>query len=259
MNPLSYSQITLFQTCPIKWYNKYYLNIKEPEVDNPSFIFGSGVHKLIEEKLRNNKEFDLNDLLDFQKLKNPDDDRSKAIDLAGKAIDLVQKNDLSVGNDFTFINFGIEEKIEYPDFVGVIDCVAKDKNGKTYIIDWKTTSTIYTPHQLRTSDQLTCYSWLLHRKYDIVADYVCYVTMNKKSGIVTMYKTIRDMDDILYWDKKVSSIHKQIDYMLLTKNPSACIGEWDTCYYYNKCWNLEREIETFYLEKPKFGGLKSII
>ena len=63
---LSYSAITTFQSCPLKWYFRYVADLPE-EVVSSSLIFGGAIHRAVEhhfrELLAGNQQPDLDTLL----------------------------------------------------------------------------------------------------------------------------------------------------------------------------------------------------
>lgn len=248
---LSYSQISLFEKCPMKWYRQYILQEFEPE--SPVLKFGSIVHKTLETFLWGCK---LDLAIKDNEKDLPIEERAKLRNLVWLAIDTVQKEfkiNLSSLDNSQFKNNGIEEELVYNNFKGIIDLILSIEN-KVFILDWKTTSQDYTDHQIRSSDQLICYSWLLDKIYHIIPDRVFYVTLNKKTETCKLYSTTISEQEMNCWEHKVEIIKRLIEDKVNYKNTSNCVMDWGKCFYYDQCWSNKKVNLPSTASVPRFGG-----
>lgn len=230
---LSYTQISLFESCPRKWYLNYVMAHKEP--DSPVLQFGSSVHKVLESYIwSGNFEKSLS-----RELGNLDPEFHTSLrTLTQEAILTTQEHfKIKLVNQSMpeFKTNGIEETLIYNDFKGVIDLILR-VNGKLFILDWKTSAFDYTEHQIRTSDQLVCYSWLLNRVYDVLPEKVYYVVLNKRNESCKLYSTTVSPAEIDEWEEKVEQIRQVMHSQIYYKNAKSCDPGWGLCPFYEMCW-----------------------
>lgn len=235
MKSISWSQMSMFEKCPRLWYEVYVVGQKK--VFNEAFYFGGVVHSKLQAGLLGQPTAILEK--DLEKLESSAEAMAKlGSGLVNRGLESLAK--LKFHNAVL-----IEETIEYPDYKGVVDLVFQSTTNKIHIVDWKTTSTIYTPHQVKTSGQLTGYAWLYYRKYHITPDFVHFITLNKKIGLVDIYTSTRDKDDFIEFERRIADIRTQMNLQHTYKKESACIDKWGTCEMYEKCWD-----DRFYQQNP---------
>lgn len=70
------------------------------------------------------------------------------------------------------------KNVEGDEITGFLDLIAELENGKTYLLDNKTTSMKYTPESAQESQQLALYHYIMKDTYKL--DGVGYIVMNKK-------------------------------------------------------------------------------
>lgn len=229
MRKLSYSQVDLFRKCPKLWYHSYI--VRPPVKPNPHFQFGSVVHLALENAI-NGKGFTITSK-DLDLWDNADSMTLVANRLVEKALKVVE-TELPSGDRIS------EGKIDYPDFIGVIDLLI----DKKHIIDFKTTSDIYSQHSVISHEQLTCYAWLYQRKYGSLPETLSLVTLDKKVGVARCYTTSRTDTDIELWKEKIRAVRFEIDNMLIYRQPNNCISPWGKCELYERCWESKLSANT---------------
>jgi hypothetical protein len=219
-------------------------------IPGDALLFGSAMHDILENVYRQKRTIDSITVADFKELgKKAVEYTSIAPFLLEGAEKVLDKYNLAP----EYGTYAAEGKLLFDDFVAIIDLVMTDKDGKLHIIDWKTTSAEYTEHQIKTSSQLTAYAWAYHRKYGVLPDYVCYVTMNKYTLETRMYRSVRTLDDITEFGSRVAQILKEMEFVN-RKNPEVCEGKYGKCFFYNQCWgNRIAEIQDDFI-MPSFRG-----
>jgi hypothetical protein len=257
---LSFSAVNTYQLCPECYRLKYIAELVREE--RPvAFQFGSDVHEMLAQIWDRGKA----NIPNFDYMKDPDTSRKLALDLVEKGKNTLFEEQ-PVGGwgppimlDPYAVKDGIgletELEISIKGFKGIIDLLGWSVNGKLWVIDWKTTSVEYTPHDILSSDQLTCYAWLTEKQFGRLPDYVAFITLNKKTGESHIWASTRSQQQIIDWQRKVESIREDIKKKHFWKNPTSCEQPWGDCEYYKLCWKREPNPQVFFeTELPKFGG-----
>jgi putative RecB family exonuclease len=168
---LSYSQITCYLACPLKYRFSYVEHIP-PEFTPASLAFGSAVHEAVAAYHGSRIGGDPlkpDHMLDVfrQSWRSREADvkffnGDSAASLESKANQLLCVFHESVDPTCTIL--GVEERFEMPmsngtpPLVGFIDLIEQSQDGTTIIVDLKTASKRPTDFQVHNNMQLTCYS-----------------------------------------------------------------------------------------------------
>ena len=202
MKQVSYSQYSLWNSCPYQWKLQYVDKIKtsEPSIHT---IFGSAMHEAIQTYLgcmynftikeadeqdiedllrRKMKEFYQKEIVDTNKLDLVSrDDMVEFYQQGEVIIDYFRKKRSQYFNKKSWSLLGIEEKLAIPirgdlHFLGYIDVVIKDEiSGKIKIIDLKTATMGWNKYQkadVIKSDQLLLYKEYYAKKHDVPVEMI---------------------------------------------------------------------------------------
>ena len=184
---LSYTQYSLYASCPKRWELAYGRNLRSRET-NIHFIFGHVIHKTLQswiESIYNNVEFDVYDYYEKIFLRECKDAASKFNDLSINSNDLMTfyeggKNILKHvnNNNFPYFDTDVYELlgIEIPIYISIfdenehvkllayVDIAFKDKrNGIIELIDIKTSTRPWSHYQY--ADEIKMSQVLLYRIY----------------------------------------------------------------------------------------------
>ncbi len=248
MKRISYSQMSTFDECPRKWYCQWIQKKRQPS--KPIMRYGGDVHKLLEtnvgpapggyNKATLKKALDM----DFSYMGTELSAREADIHWRVVALNLVRKARLLLRSyhvepePFTDGMCGPERRVYVgQEIMGIVDLVAKSRDGKLWVVDYKTTSETFTEHDIRTSEQLTGYAWLVWKKYHIIPDYVAYLTLNRNTGVASLFRTHRPKERLDAYGRKVKNISDLINRQVQWQNPEACYGKYGLCHLYDECWS----------------------
>ena len=202
MKQVSYSQYSLWNSCPYQWKLQYVDKIKtsEPSIHT---IFGSAMHEAIQTYLGcmynfTIKEADEQNIEDLLRRKMKEFYEKEIVE--PEKLDLVSKEDMveffqqgeeileffrkKRGDYFNKKNWsllGIEERLAIPirgdlHFLGFLDVVLKDEiSGKIKIIDIKTATMGWNKYQkadVVKNDQLLLYKEYYSKKHDVPVDMI---------------------------------------------------------------------------------------
>lgn len=172
---LSWSQVSLYRSCPLRFAFHYVEGIPEETVSS-SLVFGSGIHAAIqfhhEELLAGNPPPTIGSLMDayrsvwigFEDREvrfGKDEDEASLTDLAVKLLETFRASDVATPKGNVI---GIEEEIVTPLIPGVPDLLARldlvvDEPDSLVITDFKTSRTRWSAEQAEHSaDQLLLYA-----------------------------------------------------------------------------------------------------
>jgi len=202
LKQVSYSQYSLWNSCPYQWKLQYVDKIKtsEPSIHT---IFGSAMHEAIQTYLgcmynftikeadeqniedllrRKMKEFYQKEIVDTDKLHLVSrDDMVEFYQQGEEIIDYFRKKRGQYFNKKSWVLLGIEEQLAIPirgdlKFLGYLDVVMKDEiSGKIKIIDIKTATMGWNKYQkadVIKSDQLLLYKEYYAKKHDVPVEMI---------------------------------------------------------------------------------------
>jgi len=202
LKQVSYSQYSLWNSCPYQWKLQYVDKIKtsEPSIHT---IFGSAMHEAIQTYLgcmynftikdadeqdiedllrRKMKEFYQKEIVETDKLDLVSQEDMVEFYQQGEVIiDYFKKKRGQYFNKKSWSLLGIEEKLAIPirgdlNFLGYIDVVIKDEiSGKIKIIDLKTATMGWNKYQkadVIKSDQLLLYKEYYAKKHDVPVEMI---------------------------------------------------------------------------------------
>ena len=174
---ISFSSISTFRQCSLKWYFKYVLGLPEATVSS-ALVFGSGVHRAIEhhfrELLAGNLPPDLDTLLaefweewkdrDHEGIRfGKDEDISSVGRLAERTLTAFQQSEVAQPRGHIL---AVEEELRgpvvpgCPDLLGRVDMIV-DAGNEVVISDWKTARSRWSREQADdASEQLLLYAEL---------------------------------------------------------------------------------------------------
>ena len=202
MKQVSYSQYSLWNSCPYQWKLQYVDKIKtsEPSIHT---IFGSAMHEAIQTYLGcmynfTIKEADEQNIEDLLRRKMKEFYEKEIVE--PEKLDLVSKEDMveffqqgeeileffrkkrgDYFNKKSWSLLGIEERLAIPirgdlHFLGFLDVVLKDEiSGKIKIIDIKTATMGWNKYQkadVVKNDQLLLYKEYYSKKHDVPVDMI---------------------------------------------------------------------------------------
>ncbi|WP_252502745.1 PD-(D/E)XK nuclease family protein [Sporosarcina sp. Marseille-Q4943] len=144
----SFSRLSLYETCPYRFYKKYIQEYEEP-ITYP-LALGKGVHKAIEDKINgvSHSEAILNGMIetDF----HPEVTLEELSDLVSRAP--IQKN---MGATEIHFKLPLSEEESAPMIQGYIDVVSEEGSK---IVDWKTNRSRY---DILDNHQVGLYAWAI--------------------------------------------------------------------------------------------------
>lgn len=174
---ISWSAVSTYQACPLRWHFRYCQNLPETVVSS-SLVFGSAIHQAAElhyrELLSGNPAPDLDTLLDAYQATwqerdlvaikfSKDEDVNSLGELAERVLTAFQQSPLAKPRGQIV---GIEEELrgrimeECPELLARVDLLV-DEGNELLVTDLKTAKSRWSPHQANDSGgQLLLYSEL---------------------------------------------------------------------------------------------------
>lgn len=174
---VSWSAISTYQSCPLKWYFRYVADLPEETVSS-SLVFGGAIHRAAElhyrELLAGNPAPDLDTLLaeyqeawlerDLDAIKLGKNETLDSLSqLAERVLSAFQASDIANPSGAIV---GVEEELrgqltkDSPDLLARVDLIIDDHNSLT-LVDLKTARSRWSAQQVDSSaDQLMLYSEL---------------------------------------------------------------------------------------------------
>lgn len=217
--------MTTFERCSKLWKYLYVDELHVPK--DKALELGSFVHEIIHMYLIGDpmKEFPTKPYFVYP------EQVSALIGWAKKAKDFL--------TELGIADFEVEKKVVVGAFNGIIDVIGVDKQGDYHIVDWKTTSSFYTEHDIKTSAQLTAYAYLCMSLIDKLPKQVHFGVFDKNSGLFSTYTSSRTQSDVDEFLWHVNSVAERIAFGKVFRNPEACNAFGKKCHFYNKCWPAE--------------------
>lgn len=198
---LSYSALCDYKNCPKLFELKYILKLQPEFKDNIYTCFGSTIHKVIEDILKNNNILELNEILNMFPdlfIKNLEKVENNHLIIIPQWLE-TGKNCLSyfynncykqIKSNFIaaeqYFSYNIKDNIY---FNGLIDVIAKD-NKNIKIIDWKTGK--YHNDTL----QLKLYALVMQKLYGVMTSEIEYIFIKvNKNNLLKVNQEILDETD----------------------------------------------------------------
>lgn len=159
MDTFSFSRLSLYETCPYRFYQKYVEGFEEP-ITYP-LALGKAVHKAIEDKMNgaSHDEAITNGIIEVDF--HPDVTKNELSSLVWKA-PIKGKNKI-VGETEVYFKIPLSDEENAPKIQGFIDVV-----GGNFIYDWKTNR---IPYDVRDNHQISLYSWAMKEKRGLTEVY----------------------------------------------------------------------------------------
>jgi putative RecB family exonuclease len=258
---LSYSAMSTYQTCPLKYYFRYVANIPDETVSE-SLIFGSALHRALETYYRMTMEgeelVDLRPLLESFQLEyslrlstatqSPVviEDLNEHLELARKILNAFLSEEMPLSCKSVL---GMEEEFRCkvsehaPDLFGRLDLLAMDHTGRNAcIVDFKTSRSRWSDADLlRSKDQLLLTSLAVKEKYGIENLRLYFVVMTKtKSPSVEVLNVPLCSQSTSRSIKTFESVWRAIDSKNFYPAPSAmgcaCCPYRQPCNFWPREW-----------------------
>lgn len=148
MDTFSFSRLSLYETCPHRFYKKYVEGYEEP-ITYP-LALGKGVHKAIEDKI--------NGVPHEQAIINGIVEADFHPEITKQELSYLTKNapiHQIHGETEIYFKIPLSNEKNAPKIQGFIDVL-----GENFIVDWKTNRTMY---HVRDNHQLGLYAWAMSR------------------------------------------------------------------------------------------------
>lgn len=249
---LSFSRIDKYLTCPER-YRLYYLEGLRPRASPSALFFGSLIHQSLAELFKTG----VDPVSTWKKLWGEVKDQpirygdkeswESLLSLGSRLLDLflaeeVQKIGKVVASEDPF-ELSVST-LDVP-LVGVVDLVTEGEEGTT-LIDFKTSSKAYAPHEAQLSDQLTCYQ--LARPEATRAALAVFV--KTKEPRIDWLVSHRRPQDLLEFIEKAAYVAGEITAHRFFKRP----GQWcKSCDFLPVCLGDEaRAMATLVVIDPAF-------
>lgn len=187
---ISFSSLSLYSQCSRRWYFTYVSEIDKP-IRSPHLVFGTAIHKSIEDLSRSMVDRPIitldamiksfsetwingtnEDQIDWQAKNQANKMYSLGIELVTQyymqysdytPLEYLKDGKLEPAVEVKFkvpiLNPKTQKQDEKNELSGIIDLVATNKNGDICVIDHKTSSAKYSPFKINTSTQLILYAY----------------------------------------------------------------------------------------------------
>ena len=236
---ISYSQITTYMMCPMKFKFQYVKGLK-PELISAALPFGSSIHhalailyKQLQATHQPPSSKDIQELFadrwDHEQETKKDNVLMKAKeswdslkDMGVKMIsayyDYADSMSMLIGENVVCVEQNFSGDLGEIAFIGVIDLILRDHKSKNlfHIIDHKTAARRYDETKIATDMQLTAYKWLLEKTNYLgaMADISLHwdvILKLKKEPKVERYTTVRNQRNLNIMQSRVKTILRAIE------------------------------------------------
>ena len=169
MRKISYSQLSTYTDCQMKWYLIYKLGYK---FSNKHTEFGTIVHNTLETRIVPD-EFNYENIREDFKIRSWQD----YFGVIFEEVDNILKDYTPLYNEIV---------LENDNFIGVVDKILKDEDNNHMLIDYKTTARPKTYMDIENDAQLYFYAYLYNKIKGVPLDKIKVGYMNiPKSDVAT--------------------------------------------------------------------------
>lgn len=225
----SHSRVKGFEDCPYAWYLTY---IEEYPREQTFFAsYGSFMHQILEmyfNKTMDEKSLVLHYLLHYdEEVVGEPPNKKIALNYYQKGLDYVENIDANLEEfkDFKVLGTEIHFKtiVNGREFIGFIDLLLEDKNGKLYLVDHKsrdlkkrstrkkpTKSDIELDEYLK---QLYLYSVYIEQTYGRLPDYLCFNCFKESLIIVEAFNSETYTQVLNEYCEQINSIIAEEDFL----------------------------------------------
>lgn len=232
---LSWSQLSVFRSCPFRWYGLRKMRWV-PWETNIHMQVGSATHRALEYTLTSWNAIRrtipemlavFSNYLKSEGISDPDTLQYWTI----SAQNMLQ-GWMGYFSTKDFRIEAVEHKIRIPGFAGIIDCVAT-LDGQRYIIDWKTSSKKFSQRFVDEDGQVTCYSYLDGAREDTR---VAYGVLLKGTSIFQFVESPRTQEQVYALTEEINKTQKLIASYHSKEDPERKVGEHCMrCELYIRC------------------------
>lgn len=231
---ISYSQISQYMICPLKFQFQYVQGLK-PEYISAALPFGSAIHhtiavlyKQLQATHQPPSKPDIQDIFadrwEWQQKENEknqievkfkagkeswDSLKEMGVRMIAAYYDYADSTSMLIGENVVAVELplcgDLVENGSDMDFVGIIDLILRDPSNTSifHIIDHKTAARRYDETKVATDMQLTAYKWLIEKSNYLGEEDGIEVALHwdvllklKKEPRVERYTTVRDGKDV---------------------------------------------------------------
>ena len=180
MKTLSVSQVSMYNTCPYKWYLRYGQRLELATIKPGSALLGDAVHRGVAAYLKERAVKKSASLQIIQDAVNEFaasvssrirlEDKADADSLFSEAVLIAQRLVKEVLRDYEVVVHDGTPMIEFTcraplsediEFVGVVDAVLRSRHdGCIYLVDWKVRSRFLTMEEM-LNEQIALYAYAL--------------------------------------------------------------------------------------------------
>jgi RecB family exonuclease len=239
---LSHSRINRYLTCP-EQYRLHYVENLRPRYPNANLAFGQVVHKALAALFRGGEDPVKHFTECWATLREIDlsyakrDSWEKFLASGQALLDLFVRETASRLTNITAVEKSFEivvTRLGQP-LVGIVDLVA-DLDGKKTVVDFKTASSTYKPHEVILADQLTAYALAEPEAVQIA---FC-VLVKTKTPKVDWYVSARTSDQIAEYIDKAGLVAANIASGRFYKRP----GTWCSwCDFLPICLGDQQKVD----------------
>ena len=231
-----YSQLDLFQQCPVAYKRRYIDGIQDPEKSS-ALEYGQAIHLAIKTHFEGGDGLETFNMY-WNSLKNVEMKyyRHGWDELRNLANTSFLPNFFRLHAKY-YVNPKMEELCESPllplelSLEGTFDMCSEYK-GELTMSDWKTSTKEYKKDKIRKSPQLWIYAYMYQQKYGVLPKNVQYKIFRKDSGSIQTLEIPITQEEL---DRQMESVRRTIKLLLHTIENNLWFHHYD-------CWcNLEGE------------------
>jgi len=256
---ISYSQISTYLLCPLKFQLQYVVGA-QPEFVSVALPLGSAVHEAIallyqtlrltgeppslrelQESFASHWEQQETSGRDYVRLK-PEESWAGLKDLGSRLIETyfgwVKAAGFPDPQDIAAIEQPLSVPVDGMDFVGIVDLIIRDRRDRAlfHLIDHKTAARRYDEAKISSDPQMTAYRFLVETSRFLPEDSDLTlnwdVLLKTKKPAVERFTTVRSPEDVQRFLKIVRAVLRAIDREAFFPNPGWLCGD---CGYQGLC------------------------